>query len=266
MPEVKENNNMNLSISDLKSFLDEKSDFYNHPGFIKDDPISIPHQFSQKEDIEIAGILTATLAWGNRKSIIKNANRLIQLMDFAPYDYILSAETSDLDKFSSFVHRTFNGIDCAFFLESLAHIYKYHGGLEAVFSESVQNGLSVKESIIHFREVFFELPHLHRTEKHVANPASYASAKRLNMFLRWMVRSDNKGVDFGIWKTIKPADLYCPLDVHTGNVARKLGILNRKSNDWKSVETLTTLLRKLDPHDPIKYDFALFGLGVYEKF
>jgi len=266
MQEVKENNYMNLSFSALKKFLDEKSDFYNHPGFIKDDPISIPHQFSQKEDIEISGILTATIAWGNRKSIIKNANRLMQLMDFAPYDFILSAETSDLDKFSSFVHRTFNGIDCMFFLLSLSNIYKFHGGLENVFNGPTKEEQSVKESIVKFRNVFFEIPHLKRTEKHIANPSANASAKRLNMFLRWMVRSDKRGVDFGIWKTIKPADLYCPLDVHSGNVARKLRILTRKSNDWKSVETITDLLRKMDPYDPIKYDFALFGLGVYEKF
>lgn len=257
---------MKMSTTHLKNFLDEKSDFYNHPGFIDDDPISISHQFSKKEDIEIAGFLTATIAWGNRKSIIKNANQLMKLMDMEPHEFIVGVEKSDLKNFSSFVHRTFNGIDCTFFLESLAHIYKYHGGLESVFSKPVQNDLSVKESIIHFREVFFELPHLHRTEKHVANPASNASAKRLNMFLRWMVRTDKRGVDFGIWKTIKPADIYCPLDVHSGNVARKLGILTRKSNDWNAVEELTGILREINPDDPVKYDFALFGLGVNEKF
>ncbi|MCD4730298.1 MAG: TIGR02757 family protein [Bacteroidales bacterium] len=257
---------MNLSITALKNFLDEKSDFYNHPGFIPEDPIAIPHQFTLKEDIEIAGFLTATIAWGNRKSIIKNANRLIQMMDFAPYEFISGAEESDFNKFSSFVHRTFNGIDCVFFLQSVSNIYKQYGGLEAIFSEPVQNGKSIKESIINFRRVFFELPHLHRTEKHIANPSTNASAKRLNMFLRWMVRTDNRGVDFGIWNSLKPADLYCPLDIHTGNVARKLGILTRKSNDWKSVEALTNVLRKMDPADPVKYDFALFGLGVYEKF
>jgi len=257
---------MKMSTTHLKSFLDEKSDFYNHPGFIVDDPISIPHQFSKKEDIEIAGLLTATIAWGNRKSIIKNANQLMKLMDFEPHEFILGMEKSDLKYFSSFVHRTFNGIDCAFFLESLSHIYKFYGGLEAVFSDAVLNDLSVKESIIHFREVFFKLPHLSRTEKHVANPASNASAKRLNMFLRWMVRKDKRGVDFGIWRTIKPSDLFCPLDVHSGNVARKLGLLSRMSNDWKAVEELTGILKEINPDDPVKYDFALFGLGVNEKF
>lgn len=257
---------MDLSAKALKEYLDEKSDFYNHPGFIPDDPISIPHQFTIKEDIEIAGFLTATIAWGNRKSIVKNANRLIELMDFAPYEFIMGFKESDLKIFSSFVHRTFNGIDCIFFLESLSNIYKYNGGMEAVFSEPIQNGMSVKEAIINFRQVFFDLPHLHRTEKHVANPLSNSSAKRINMFLRWMVRDDNRGVDFGIWKKIKSADLFCPLDVHSGNVARKLGMLSRKANDWKSVEELTNVLRKMDENDPIKYDFALFGLGVNEKF
>lgn len=254
-----------MTIVDLKSFLDEKSDFYNHPGFIEEDPISIPHQFTIKEDIEIAGFLTATIAWGNRKSIIKNANRLIELMDFTPYEFIMGFEESDLKIFSSFVHRTFNGLDCMYFLQSLSNIYRNYGGLEALFSEAVKNDERVKESIINFRKVFFELPHLHRTEKHVANILSNASAKRLNMFLRWMVRNDNRGVDFGIWNKIRPADLYCPLDIHTGNVSRKLGLLSRKANDWKSVEELTNVLRKMDADDPIKYDFALFGLGVYEK-
>jgi len=257
---------MDLSATALKDFLDEKSDFYNHPGFIPEDPISIPHQFSLKEDIEIAGFLTATIAWGNRKSIIKNANQLLEMMDYAPFEFIVGIETVDLKRFSSFVHRTFNGIDCVFFLESLSNIYKNSGGMEVIFSKPVQNGMSVKKAIINFRQVFFELPHLHRTEKHLANPLSHSSAKRLNMFLRWMVRADNRGVDFGIWKSIKPADLFCPLDVHSGNVARKLGMLTRKANDWKAVEDLTEILRKLNPDDPIKYDFALFGLGVNEKF
>lgn len=257
---------MNLSRIALKDFLDEKSDFYNHPGFIPDDPVSIPHQFSCKEDIEIAGFLTATIAWGNRKSIINNANKLMELMDFAPHEFIVGMESTDLKRFSSFVHRTFNGIDCGFFLESLSNIYKNYGGMETVFSEPVNSGNTLKEAIVNFRKVFFDLPHLRRTEKHVANPLSNSSAKRLNMFLRWMVRADNRGVDFGIWKSLKPADLFCPLDVHSGNVARKLGILSRKANDWKAVEELTIFLRELNPGDPVKYDFALFGVGVNEKF
>lgn len=257
---------MKMTLSDYKSFLDEKSDFYNHPGFIDDDPISIPHQFTRKEDIEIAGFLTATIAWGNRKSIIKNANLLMEMMGFEPYELITSLKESELKEFSQFIHRTFNGIDCTFFIQSISNIYNHHGGLEAVFNEPVSKGLSIKESIVNFRQVFFELPHLHRTQKHVANPSSNSSAKRLNMFLRWMVRNDNRGVDFGIWKTLSPADLFCPLDVHSGNVARKLGLLNRKANDWKSVELLTNILREMDPDDPVKYDFALFGLGVNEKF
>ena len=176
MPEVKGNKFMSLSIKALKSFLDEKSDFYNHPGFILEDPISIPHRFTKKEDIEISGFLTATIAWGNRKSTIKNASLLMEMMDLAPYEFIIGLEESDLKRFSTFVHRTFNGYDCMFFIQSLSNIYKLHGGLKAVFSEPVQNGMSVKESIINFKRVFFELPHLHRTEKHIANPSSNASA------------------------------------------------------------------------------------------
>jgi len=259
---------MKMSIADLKAFLDEKSDFYNHPGFIADDPISISHQFSKKEDIEIAGFLTATIAWGNRKSIIKNANQLMKLMqwmDFAPYDFITGFSESDLGPFRGFVHRTFNGSDCVSFLFALKNIYQNRGGLENLFVPGPQY-TSMKESISRFRQVFFEVPHDRRTEKHLADPMRNASAKRLNMYLRWMVRQDDKGVDFGIWQSIDPALLMCPLDIHTGNVARKLGLLSRKQNDWKAVEELTSNLRKFDSADPVKYDFALFGLGIYEKF
>jgi uncharacterized protein (TIGR02757 family) len=255
-----------LSNSELKDFLEEKHCQYNRPEFIESDPVSIPHLFSKKEDIEISGFLAATIAWGNRKMIVRNAKRLVELMDYSPFDFIKNFSDKDLKPFENFVHRTFNGIDCIYFLESLRNIYQNHNGLEAVFSKEIKNTGSVKEAIIYFRKVFFELTYLARTGKHVANPEKNSSAKRINMFLRWMVRNDKRGVDFGIWKKINPADLFCPLDVHSGNISRKLCLLNRKANDWKAVDELTTNLRTFDNADPVKYDFVLFGLGVFEKF
>lgn len=250
----------------LLDFLNEKYERYNNLAFIESDPISIPHQFKQKEDIEIAAFLSATIAWGQRITIIKNANKLIEMMDHAPYKFIMYATKKERKPFSQFVHRTFNGIDTAFFLESLHNIYTKYGGLEEAF----QTALATKrteDAIMNFRKIFFSIDHPGRTQKHVSNPSENSSAKRLCMFLRWMVRNDKKGVDFGIWnKYLKPGDLMCPLDVHSGNVARKLGILKRVQNDWKAVNELTEQLRKFDPNDPVKYDFALFGLGVFEKF
>lgn len=247
----------------LKDFLDLKYSQYNNPEFILSDPISIPHLFSLKEDVEIAGFLAATISWGSRPVILRNANKLMELMDYAPFQFVKGFSAEDLDPFNNFVHRTFNGADCTYFMQSLQNIYLNHGGLEAVFSYSAHD---IKESISNFRKVFFELPHLQRVEKHVANPMKNASSKRLNMFLRWMVRQDEFGVDFGIWKSIRASNLFCPLDVHSGNVARKLGLLQRKQDDWKAVEELTASLRKIDQNDPVKYDFALFGLGVFDKF
>jgi len=245
-------------------FLEEKHDLYNRPSFIKDDPISVPHQFTRKEDIEIAGFFSATIAWGQRVTIIKNANKLMGLMDNSPYDFISNHTDKELQPFSKFVHRTFNGTDCIFFIRSLKNIYKNHGGLSAVFE---QKSTSVYEAIIHFRKVFFDMPgQFKRTQKHVSNPGKNASSKRLNMFLRWMVRKDNRDVDFGLWEDLSMSILCCPLDVHTGTVARKLGLLKRKQDDWKSVVELTEELKRHDPKDPVKYDFALFGLGVFEKF
>lgn len=252
---------MRKSLAELKEFLDQKVKLYNQPGFIENDPISIPHKFTRKEDIEIAGFLSATISWGNRKSIITNGNKLIDRMDSSPYDFIMSFADADIKPFEKFVHRTFNGIDCISFLWSLKHIYQGYGGLENVFM-----GENVKSRIINFRNLFFEQPHLTRTQKHVANPDRNSAAKRINMFLRWMVRQDNSGVDFGIWKSIPPSELMCPLDVHSGNVARKLGLLSRKQDDWKAVEELTQNLRTFDSNDPVKYDYALFGLGINENF
>jgi len=255
-----------LSTSELKDFLEEKHDQYNRPEFIESDPISIPHLFSKKEDIEISGFLSATIAWGNRKMIVRNAKRVVELMDYSPFDFVLNFSDKDLKPFENFVHRTFNGTDCIYFLESLRNIYQNHNGLEAVFLKEIKNTGSVKDAIIYFRNVFFELPFPDRTGKHVANPEKNSSAKRINMFLRWMVRNDSRGVDFGLWEKIKPAGLFCPLDVHSGNISRKLGLLNRKINDWKAVDELTSNLGAFDKTDPVKYDFALFGLGIFEKF
>lgn len=251
--------------SELKVFLDEKVLQYNTLDFIESDPVQIPHLFARKEDIEIAGFLSATIAWGNRTMIIKNSHRMIHLMGNAPFDFVMSHSEDDLQRLETFVHRTFNGQDFTSFIKSLQNIYQNHGGLEAVFSEN-QEPTSMQKSISEFKKTFFEIPHQYRTQKHVSDPINGSAAKRINMFLRWMCRQDNKGVDLGIWKSIPPSVLSCPLDVHSGNVARKLGLLTRKQNDGKAVAELDTKLRKLDPNDPVKYDFALFGLGVFEGF
>ena len=251
----------------LKEFLDEKHLLYNNKKFIESDPISIPHLFTKKQDIEIAAFFAATIAWGNRQSIIKNANKLMQLMDFAPHHFVVEATPKDMKRFSGFVHRTFNGADCIFFIKTLQHIYKKHSSLETLFTKGIQpNDENIKNGLVDFRETFFAIKHPSRTQKHVSNPLKNSSAKRLCMFLRWMVRKDKTGVDFGIWKNIPPALLCLPLDLHTGNVSRKLGLLTRKQNDWQAVEEVTNLLKQLDAKDPVKYDFALFGLGVFEGF
>jgi uncharacterized protein (TIGR02757 family) len=247
----------------LKIYLDQKVTYYNHTGFIDTDPVCIPHLFTRKQDIEIAGFLAATIAWGNRKSILKNAEKLMQLMGNAPYDFVMTHRSENLQPLETFVHRTFNGIDCITFIKALQHIYKNYNGLEAVFAKHATNS-SLQESISKFKTIFFEIDHLSRTQKHVSDPLNNSAAKRINMFLRWMVRTDTNGVDFGLWTSISPAILSCPLDVHSGNIARKLGILTRTQNDAKAVLELDAYLRILDPIDPVKYDFALFGLGVFE--
>ncbi|MBI2967742.1 MAG: TIGR02757 family protein [Bacteroidetes bacterium] len=262
----------------------------NGEAFIKDDPVSIPHLFTKKEDIEIAGFLAATISWGNRKMIIRNSRQLMNLMDDAPFDFILNVGQKDFNRFSDFCHRTFNGTDAVYFMKSLRNIYKNHGGLEPCFCSNassplipLQRGtiLSIKSppkgghkrnlqnkifySINHFRNIFLELPHEKRTEKHISSPALNSACKRLNMFLRWMVRKDRHGIDFGIWKSIKPYELVCPLDVHSARSARYLGLLKRKQNDWHAAVELTEALKKFDPDDPVKYDVALFGLDKEAK-
>jgi uncharacterized protein (TIGR02757 family) len=255
---------MNPDYSQIKDLLDKKYLDYCRIDFIPGDPISIPHLFNRKEDIEIAGFLTATISWGQRKTILQSANHLLKLIDYSPYEFIIQAGVNDLKALESFSHRTFNGTDCIFFMQSLKNIYLKHGGLEQVFR--IHKDDNIKNSIINFRNIFFSVPYPARTVKHIADPLAGASAKRINMFLRWMVRKDQHGVDFGLWDSIGPSHLYCPLDIHSGNVARKLGLVHRKQNDWKALEELMVHLRAFDKEDPVKYDFALFGLGIFEKF
>ena len=252
-------------LPDLKSFLDEKYAQYNQPFFIETDPIQIPKLFAEKEDIEIAAFLTATIAWGNRISIIKNAEKLMRMMGEQPSGFVRNATQTEIETLQKFVHRTFNGTDCIYFIRSLKHIYQNRGGLQTLFEAGFKRQNTAYSAIENFFQVFFELPG-ERTRRHVPDVAKGSAAKRLNMFLRWMVRTDNSRIDFGLWKGIPSSALMLPLDVHTGNVARKLGLLTRNSNDWKAVEEVTSALRVFDPADPVKYDFALFGLGAFEKF
>ena len=258
--------NPSIGFSELKSFLDEKAACYNTPDFIGTDPIQVPHQFSQNADIEIAAFLTATLAWGQKTTIIRNAGKLLSWMPGGPHEFLLNAEEEDLARFLPFVHRTFNGIDCIYFLKALGNIYRHQGGLKHLFESEYALHGDLFRSMVHFREVFFSFESPGRTSKHLANVGNGASGKRLNMFLRWMVRCDKRGVDFGIWEGIPASALFIPLDIHSGTVARKLGLLERKQNDWKAVKELTVRLREFDPEDPVRYDYALFGLGSFEKF
>lgn len=254
-----------MDTNELKEFLDYKVKEYNSPAFIESDPISIPHRFSLKEDIEIAGFLVATISWGNRKGIVKSGERLIDLLGNSPYDFVMSHKSSHLKRLDAFVHRTFNGQDLKYFIQALKLIYAKNGGIEAVFSKYATND-SLQPAIHQFKKLFFTAPHSERITKHISDPFKGSAAKKINMYLRWMIRKDNCGVDFGLWKSISPSVLSCPLDVHSGNVARKLGLLKRKLNDSKAVMELDLSLRSMDKSDPVKYDFALFGLGVFEDF
>ena len=269
-------------IENVKAFLDAKVAQYNQPGFIENDPISIPHMFTRKQDIEIMGFWAATLSWGQRVTIIKKCKELITLMDGAPYDFIMNHEEVDLKKLLSFKHRTFNDIDTLYFIAFFRYHYERFESLEDAFIPSVikefvilsdsegsdhRQVVGAETALNHFRSYFFSLPdYPHRTKKHVSSPSQKSTCKRLNMFLRWMVRLDNCGVDFGIWNRIKPADLICPLDLHVDRVARKLLLITRKQTDWQTALELTTRLREFDPTDPVKYDFALFGLGIEERW
>jgi uncharacterized protein (TIGR02757 family) len=248
---------------ELIDFLNFKSDQYENIDFLQSDPIQLPHQFKQKEDIELVGLLVSTIAWGNRKSIIKSGENLLEIMENEPYNFVTNY-TSDQLRQSKFVHRTFNVHDLDFFFRGLRRIYE-NGGLETAFGAhpSIEG---IKGRIIQFRTSMLLTTHEMRSVKHISDPMRNSAAKRLNMFLRWMVRDAKKGVDFGIWKSISSSELYLPLDVHTSTNARKLELLHRKQDDWKALEELMTGLREFDPADPVKYDFALFGLGAFEKF
>jgi len=251
---------------EIREFLEEKANQYNKPEFIEKDPVLIPRSFSRKENIEISAFLASTIAWGNRASILKNGCHLMSLMDNDPFHFITASSESERKRVSRFVHRTINGEDMLFFIESLRNIYLHLGGLEEVFYYPWQKSGNVRTALIHFHQLFFSIPYPQRSRRHIADVAKDSAAKRLNLFLRWMVRSDDKGVDLGIWKKIPASSLMLPLDVHTGRVARKLGLLYRNQNDWKAVEEVTAVLREFDPLDPVKYDFALFGLGIFEGF
>lgn len=253
-----------MNKEEIKKLLEEKYETYATEEFIAGDPVAIPHLFSRKENIEIAGFLSASIAWGLRTTIVKNARHLMQIMDFDPWEYIINIEEQDLEELQDFCHRTFNGTDLIFFIKALSNIYRNHGGLEKVFMKGYHRNQSIKDALIYFRKVFFKIDHPQRTEKHISSIENGAAAKRLNMFLRWMVRTEASGIDFGLWKEISPAHLYLPLDIHTGNVARALGLLKRRQNDWKAVEELTEVLKEFDPVDPVKYDYALFGMGILE--
>ena len=252
----------------VKQVLDAKVIFYNQPAFIKDDPVSIPHLFSKKQDIEIAGFFAAIFSWGNRTTIINKSKELLQLMDYAPHDFCMQHSNADLKKLEKFKHRTFNATDLLYFIEFFKFHYTQQDSLETAFTKGLRKkDATIENSLNEFYHYFFSLPDIpQRTRKHIASPEKNSGCKRLNMFLRWMVRRDNMGVDFGIWKNISPAQLICPIDVHVARVSKKFNLLSRNQTDWNAALELTAYLRTLDRTDPAKYDFALFGLGVVEKY
>jgi uncharacterized protein (TIGR02757 family) len=275
-------------VTDIKAFLDAKVAQYNRPEFVENDPVTIPHQFTLKQDIEIMGFWAATLAWGQRVTIIKKCRELIALMDGAPFDFIVNHQEPDLKRLLSFKHRTFNDIDTLYFIAFFRQHYEKYESLEDAFlppnappiplnreryhtpnyvHASPSEGWGAEEALNHFRQYFFSLPdHPHRTKKHVSSPSQKSTCKRLNMFLRWMVRKDEQGVDFGIWNRMSMAGLVCPCDLHVDRIARKLKLITRKQTDWQTALELTDHLRQFDPLDPVKYDFALFGLGIEERW
>lgn len=283
-----------MDFLDLKNFLDVKVEKYNRPDFIENDPICIPHLFTQKQDIEIVGFFAAVLAWGQRKTIINKCKELLNRMDNAPYDFVLNHSDNDLKRLLNFKHRTFNDTDLLYFIAFFKSHYSNYNSLEKAFIPneeicfagdmksvsvdlevvysstvcvSAQLNFNIEQALNHFRNYFFSLQDFpHRTKKHISSPKQKSTCKRLNMFLRWMVRKDDMGVDFGIWSTLKPADLICPCDVHVDRVGRLLGLINRKQTDWQTAIELTQNLKAFDSLDPVKYDFALFGLGVEKVF
>jgi len=256
-----------MNDNDLRSFLDEQVDRFNTAKFIPTDPISIVHKFTKQQDIEIMGFWVAMLAWGQRVTIINKSNELIDLMDGSPYDFIIGHKEIDRKRFEHFKHRTFNYTDTLYFLEFFQNYYSQNDSLEDLFSNGInKTAQTVEQGLVSFHETFFALPDApQRTRKHVSTPLRKSTCKRLNMFLRWMVRKDKKGVDFGIWKKIKPSQLLMPLDVHVDKVARRFGLISRKQRDWQTVLELTDKMRAYDPTDPVKYDYALFGLSAFKE-
>lgn len=255
------------NVKELKKLLDEKVRLYNQPSFINGDPICIPHRFSKLQDIEISGLFAAVLAWGNRTTIINSCNKLMNWMDEAPYQFILHHKETELKKMLGFAHRTFNATDLLYFIHFLKYHYTKYPSLEDAFVPADYYAEeTVEQALIHFHDYFFSIEHPERTRKHIATPARKSACKRINMYLRWMVRKDNNGVDFGIWNKISPRQLVCPLDVHVGRVAYRLKMLHDDKSNWQNAVLLTRQLRKLNPEDPAVYDYALFGLGMAERF
>jgi len=253
-----------MNKENLKKFLNEKVDQYNQPFFIKDDPISVPHLFSRQQDIEIAGFFAAIFAWGNRTTIIRKSNELMELMNMQPHEFCINHESKDLKRLLNFKHRTFNPTDLLYFIEFFRHHYSNNKSLETAFTK---HGETIEEMLNGFHQYFFSMEDVPaRTRKHISTPGKNATCKRLNMYLRWMVRNDDRGVDFGIWKNISPAQLICPIDLHVARVARHFNLLKRKQTDWQAALDLTEHLKEFDANDPVKYDFALFALGAVEKF
>ena len=242
--------------------LDESYEKFHQSSFIEDDPVLIPHLFSKKEDIEIAGFLASTMAWGQRKQIIKSASLLMKMLDNSPYEFIMNAGKNEMKSFEKFVYRTFNGKDCIYYIKAIAHCYRNFGGFENIVTSAYLMNQNIEDSLFNFRNIFFQLPHQKRTEKHFSDIEKKAACKRLNLYFRWMIRHDNKAIDFGIWKNIPMSALYIPLDVHTSRTARELGLLTLRQNNWAAVCELTNHLRKFDKNDPVKYDFALFCLSM----
>lgn len=251
----------------LKKLLDDKARLYNQPGFIMNDPICIPHSFTKKQDIEIAGLFAATLAWGNRTTIINNCRKLMMWMSNTPYDFICHHKDTDLRPFIHFVHRTFNATDLLYFISFLQYHYARYDTLEAAFVPTKQyDEQNVEQALLHFHDYFFSIEHAERTRKHVPTPRRNSACKRLNMYLRWMVRKDKQGVDFGLWKKINMSQLICPLDVHVARVACRLELIDSEKSDWKNAVLLTQRLKEMNPYDPAVYDYALFGMGAEERY
>jgi uncharacterized protein (TIGR02757 family) len=253
-------------LQQIKNLLDSKKRLYNQPSFIKDDPVSIPHRFTKKQDIEISGLFAAVLAWGNRTSIINSCTKLMGWMDNSPHEFILNHEDTDLRKFLTFAHRTFNATDLLYFIHFLQYHYQKHNSLENAFvPEKKYKHDTVEQALVHFHNYFFSIEHPERTKKHISTPQRKSACKRINMYLRWMVRKDKQGVDFGLWKKISMSQLVCPLDVHVASVAHRLGLIDNEKSNWHNAMQLTAALREMNPQDPAVYDYALFGIGMAER-